>query len=251
MLILIAACEVGFWLILAAGLLLRYLTPLRRAANTVLACVPATDLVLLAATVIHLHSGAAPQPTDGLAAVYLGVSIAFGPTMLKWADARFAHRFAGAPPAPRPPKYGREHARHERRMWLRHLLAFSIGSALLLAATLLTGGPHKATPLLNWIPRWAIVLLIDAVWSFSYSLFPRKPRARATKDTNNEPPDRRSRTTPPPRGGESRSARQDSRRDDVALTEQADLAERPKMKARFHDASIVGRTEDSMERFGE
>lgn len=176
MLILIAACEVGFWLVLATGLTLRYLTPLRRAATVVLACVLVTDVILLVATVVHLRSGAQPRPTDGLAAVYLGVSIAFGPTMLRWADARFAHRFAGAPRAAKPPKFGREHARHERRMWLRHLLAFGISTALLLAGTALVGGPHKASPLLDWIPRWAIVLAIDAIWSFSYTLAPRKAK---------------------------------------------------------------------------
>lgn len=185
MLILIAACEVGFWLILAMGLGLRYLTPLRRTSSVVLACVPVTDLVLLAATVVHLHSGARPAATDGLAAVYLGVSIAFGPTMLHWADARFAHRFAGAP-AVKPPKFGREHARHERRMWLRHLLAFSIGSALLLAGTTLTRDTHQTSMLLSWIPRWGVVLAIDAIWSFSYTFAPRKPKRTTTKEARSD-----------------------------------------------------------------
>lgn len=178
MLILIAACEIGFWLILAGGLALRYATPLKRTAKALLLCVPLTDLILLAATVVHLRSGAKPQASDGLAAVYLGVSIAFGPTMVSWADARFAHRFAHTPRAAGPPKFGREHARHERRMWLRHLLAFAIGSALLLAGSALVGGPHNAQSLLSWIPRWAIVLAVDAVWSFSYTVAPRKQKAK-------------------------------------------------------------------------
>lgn len=177
MLILIAACEVGFWLILAAGLALRYLAGRRRSATVVLACVPVTDLILLIATVLHLRSGAVPRATDGLAAVYLGVSVAFGPSMLRWADG-FAQRFTAGPRPPKPPKTGRAHAAHERRMWLRHLLAFAIGCALLLAGTAIAGGPRGAGALLSWIPRWAVILLIDFVWSFSYTFFPRRDEKR-------------------------------------------------------------------------
>ena len=176
MLIVIAACEVGFWVFLLAGLVLRYLVGWRRTSAVVLACAPATDLILFVATAVHLHSNAAPRTSDGLAAVYLGVSIAFGQRTLRWADSRFAHRFAGGAEVARPPKSGAAHARHERGMWYRHLLAFSIGSALLLLGAMLAGGAVRAAPLLSWIPRWAVVLSIDFFWSFSYTLWPRKPK---------------------------------------------------------------------------
>lgn len=179
MLIVIAGCEVGFWVFVLAGLILRYPIGLRRAGAAVLACAPATDLVLLVATVIHLRSGAQPRTSDGLAAVYLGVSIAFGQRTLRWADERFAHRFAGGPPATRAPKSGAAHARHERTLWYRHLLAFVIGTVLLLLGAVLAGGATRAAPMLSWIPRWAIVLTIDFIWSFSYTLWPRKPKQRA------------------------------------------------------------------------
>ncbi|WP_424326067.1 hypothetical protein [Gordonia sp. (in: high G+C Gram-positive bacteria)] len=58
-LIAIAGCEVGFWVLVGGGLALRY-----------------------------------------LARLYLGVTVVFGPRLIRWADARFAHRFAGGP-APR------------------------------------------------------------------------------------------------------------------------------------------------------
>ncbi|MDI5788286.1 hypothetical protein PO124_07245 [Bacillus licheniformis] len=47
----------------------------------------------------------------GIAAVYIGVSIAFGSRMIKWADERFAYRFAGGPKPDKGPQYGREHAK--------------------------------------------------------------------------------------------------------------------------------------------
>ena len=60
----------------------------------------------------------------------------------------------------------------------RHLLAFAIGSVLLLLGAALAVGGHRAAPLLGWIPRWGVVLAIDFLWSFSYTLWPRKPKQR-------------------------------------------------------------------------
>lgn len=40
-------------------------------------------------------------------------------------------------------------------------------------------------------------------------------------------------------------------RDGISQVIQDHLAKRPRMKARFHDASVVGRTEELMEGFGE
>jgi hypothetical protein len=168
----IVACEVGFWVVLLAGLALRYLWGRRRAGAVVLACVPVVDLALLVGAVLHLRSGAAVGAADGLAAVYLGVSAGFGKPMLAWADARFAHRFAGGPPPVKPPKGGPAHARHERRMWYRHVLAFAVGAGLLLAGAAWVG--DGSGPLLTWIPRWAVVLGVDFLWSFSYTFWPRR-----------------------------------------------------------------------------
>jgi hypothetical protein len=177
MLAAIVACEVGFWVVLLSGLSVRYLIGLRRTGAVLLAATPLVDLALLVFTVIHLRSGAEAQAADGLAAVYLGVSIAFGHRMLRWADSRFAHRFAGGPPPARPPKSGPEHARRQRGLWYLHLLAFAIGSALLLGGVALVGDGARAEALLSWIPRWGVVLAVDFVWSFSYTLWPRRQSA--------------------------------------------------------------------------
>jgi Arc/MetJ-type ribon-helix-helix transcriptional regulator len=40
-------------------------------------------------------------------------------------------------------------------------------------------------------------------------------------------------------------------RDGISQIIQDHLAKRPRMKARFHDAAIVGKTEDLMDGFGE
>src|SRR5687768_8051858 len=111
MVTLIAACEVGFWVVLGAGLAARYLLRWRRVSTVLLICVPLVDVVLLTATIIDLSGGGSASTVHGLAAVYLGVSVAFGHSMMRWADQRFAHWFADGPPPVKPPKSGRERVR--------------------------------------------------------------------------------------------------------------------------------------------
>ena len=53
--------------------------------------------MLLVATVIDLGQGATADFTHRLAAASIGVSVAFGHSMIRWGDQRFAHRFAGGP----------------------------------------------------------------------------------------------------------------------------------------------------------
>jgi hypothetical protein len=105
---IIVACEVAFWAVLGAGLVARYLLDRRRLGAILLACVPLVDLVLLVASVIDLAGGATADFKHGLAAAYIGFSVAFGHSAIRWADQRFAHRFAGGPPPWRPPRGGRE-----------------------------------------------------------------------------------------------------------------------------------------------
>ena len=74
----------------------------RRLGAVLLALTPAVDLVLLVASAIDLRGGATAFSWHGLAAVYIGVSVAFGPRIIAWADARFATRYVDAPRPPRP-----------------------------------------------------------------------------------------------------------------------------------------------------
>jgi hypothetical protein len=166
----ILAGEVAFWAFVLAGLAARYLLGRPRLGVTLLLMTPVVDLVLVAATVIDLRAGATADFFHGLAAIYVGVSIAFGHRMIRWADERFAHRFAGGPPPKRPPKRGPEHARREREGWYRHLLAWAVGSALLLGMVVLVGDPHRTGSLSARAGIWTLILAVDFVWSFSYTL---------------------------------------------------------------------------------
>lgn len=101
------------------------------------------------------------------------LSVAFGPQMIRWADARFAARFGARRPAPKK-RYGKEHAAYEWRQWLRHLLAYVVAGVVLALFTVLVGEVGPALPLWSVMEPWSLVLVIDFVISFSYTLAPRK-----------------------------------------------------------------------------
>lgn len=173
---LIIACEIGFWVIVLAGLMTRYVWKKKKAGAVLLLLTPVVDLVLLGATILDIRQGTEANFMHGLAAVYIGATVAFGHRMIQWADERFAYRFAGGPEPVRKPRTGRGHAAAERSGWYRHLLAWVVGSALLAGMILLIGDAERSEALKLWIVRWALVLGIDFVISFSYTLWPRKSK---------------------------------------------------------------------------
>lgn len=148
----IGCCEAGFWVVLGAGLACRYRWGRPRAGAALLACVPAVDLVLLIITAVDLRRGAAADATHGLAAVYLGFSVALGPSFVRAADRRVGTRA----PAVRPSR-----AERERREW--HVfglacLAAGISALLLLAEIAVADGDGAA--LAGWYANLGAVLLV-------------------------------------------------------------------------------------------
>lgn len=176
----IIGCEIGFWVFVLAGLACRYMLHMKKTGAILLILTPVVDLVLVVATIIDLRSGSTATFMHGLAAIYIGVSVAFGHRMVRWADMKFAERFAGGP-APQPkPKYGKEHARSERQAWLRYLLAYVVGCLILLAMIIMVGDPEQTEALMNTIRIWSIILVIDFLYSFSFTLWPRKEKKSAS-----------------------------------------------------------------------
>ena len=173
MITLIVAAEVAFWLILLAGLVARYALQRPRLGLALLIATPFVDLLLLVATTISLRQGGEAAFPHALAAVYIGVSVAWGHQIVRWADARFAHRFAGGPPPEQRPRSGRQHAARERREWLRHLVAWATGTALLGLGVLVVGDLDRTRALPNVAALWTVVLAIDFLIAFSYTVWPR------------------------------------------------------------------------------
>jgi hypothetical protein len=174
LIVLIVAAEVAFWLLLAAGLTARYVLRRPQLGLALLVATPLVDIALLAATTVDLRRGGEAVLPHALAAVYIGVSVAWGKRLIDWADTRFAYRFAGGPAPVPPPRTGRAHAERQQREWLRHLAAWGTGSALLGLGVLAVGSLERTEALLNVAVLWALILAIDFVVSFSYSLWPRQ-----------------------------------------------------------------------------
>ena len=140
----LVAGEIAFWVVLFAGLVLRYRLGRPRAGATVLLLVPVIDLVLLVLLIVSLRRGDGADPSSGLAAVYLGVSIAFGKDLVSWADRKYRR----APKVPRSPwpEFGKA------------VLAGAISAALLGLCLLLAVNPSARGPLVGWYPRIGLVL---------------------------------------------------------------------------------------------
>lgn len=173
---LIVACEVAFWVVLGAGLAARYLLRMRRLGGLLLLAVPLVDLVLLVASVADLRGGGRADFTHGLAAAYLGFTAAFGHDMVRWADVRFAHRYAGGPPPERRARYGRERARHEWRAWGKGMIGWAVACGLLLGGVVVVGDLERTAALLEWAGRLTFVMVVWLVfWPLACTLFPTRP----------------------------------------------------------------------------
>ncbi|MFC7733701.1 hypothetical protein [Actinomadura keratinilytica] len=182
LLAIIAACEIGFWVLLAAGLAARYLLRWRRVSAVLLVGVPLLDVVLLTATVIDLRHGATAGFSHGLAAAYLGYSVAFGHGWVRWADERFAHRFAGGPPPRRAPRYAPERTRHEWREFGKAAIAWAIGCGVLLGMIAMVGDADRTEALLGWVLRLTVILAIWSLWPITHTLWPVRPGDGAGRD---------------------------------------------------------------------
>jgi hypothetical protein len=149
-----------------------------KVSNVLLVCVPLVDVVLLVATVIDLNNGAKANVAHGLAAAYLGFSVAFGHSMIRWADQRFAHRFADGPPPWKPPKTGPGRARYEWREWSKCVLACGIACAVMLVLIFVVSTPSQTEALWrDMMPKLGGITAIWLIWPLTTS---RKPAENTT-----------------------------------------------------------------------
>lgn len=177
---LIIACEIGFWVAILAGLGARYILKAKRLGAVLLVCAPLIDVVLLIAVTAHLATGAAASWHHGLAALYIGFSVTYGHRMIAWADARFAHRFAGEPA---PVKVaGRQYTQRCWGDFLRTSGAALIAAGILAAITWWIDDPNRTEALTGWYRILGIVVAVEFIWAISYTIWPRKaalPSSRA------------------------------------------------------------------------
>ncbi|MFT9847019.1 hypothetical protein [Aneurinibacillus sp. REN35] len=172
---LIVACEIAFWVVIGAGLLARYVFKRRRIGFFLLALTPVIDLILLLITSVDLYRGATATQAHAIAAVYIGVSIAFGKSMIEWADERFQYYVTkqGTKPVQR---FGFAHAKHYLKSWVRHLFAYIIGAGLLLGLHALIDDPSRTEALLGTLRLWSIIVVVDLAIALSHFIWPKKEK---------------------------------------------------------------------------
>lgn len=170
----IIACEVGFWLVVAAGLGARYFLKWRRVGAVLLLSTPLIDLTLLAASVWDLRSGGEGGARHALAAVYLGYTVVFGHRTIQWADAKVAHRLGQGPPPPKPPTGWMPRFRYELKYWLGIVALYAIAWAVTGLFVLVVGDAEATRPVVEQMAGWAVIVGIAALWPISALLFPSK-----------------------------------------------------------------------------
>ncbi|WP_245991292.1 hypothetical protein [Streptomyces spongiicola] len=178
---LIVVCEVGFWVLPAAGLATRYLLRMRRTGLALLLVQPLLEPVLLAVTVPDLRSGAEPGRRHGLAALYIGYTVGHGHRTVTWLDGHAAHRLGGGPPPARPPRHGAGRARYEGRMWLGTAVGAAVATGLLQAAVWYVGDAARTGPPQDWTHLSWRVAAFHGLFALSYAVFPRRAPKRAPK----------------------------------------------------------------------
>lgn len=133
--------------------------------------------MLLVATAIDLRSGATASFAHGLAALYLGFSIAYGHALIRAADVRFAHRFAGGP-APRK-LFGGAYALACWKDLARSSLGAAIAAGVVLLLRWIAGDAERTAPLDSVFSILLIICAVELITAVGYTLWPRRAPAPA------------------------------------------------------------------------
>lgn len=148
---LIIACEVGFWIVLAAGLLARYVFKAPRTSTVLLVSTPVIDLILLIAVALDLSVNLATATFfHGLAALYIGFTLMFGKLTVRWADRWFAYKFAAGPRPTGNPTGGWPLVRYDLQLFARAVVACAIAAILIAAAIYFVDDPERTAALNYW-----------------------------------------------------------------------------------------------------
>ncbi|MEU9996537.1 hypothetical protein [Streptomyces sp. NPDC050848] len=178
-----------FWIFIAGGLAARYAAGRRTLGGALLLCVPLIDVVLLGATVLSIQNGAEPTVWHGLSAAYLGMTVVYGHSTVRWADAKFASRFGGAAPPPRPELYGRAAVMGAWKSWLTFLLAYAISVGMIFGLVVLVGTLDEGAPLLVWLNPLTKILVYSLIWPIVTTIRPgRAPEPESVPEPVEEKP---------------------------------------------------------------
>ncbi|WP_406288056.1 hypothetical protein [Embleya sp. NBC_00896] len=162
---MIVACEVGFWVLIALGLLSRYVLHRRRLSNLFLYATPLLEVILLVVAVIDLRGGATAGARHGIAALYIGLTVMFGHRAIRWVDQRVTYHFLDGPLPWRPPARGMDRVRYEAAEFARTVGAMAIAGGLLAGLILITGDADRTKALSGFYATLGAITAISLVVS--------------------------------------------------------------------------------------
>lgn len=169
----IIAAEIGFWIVIILGLTLRYVFNYKKLGTFFLFLTPVIDLFLLIVTAMDLLEGKNATMAHAIAAIYLGVSVAFGKSIIRWADERFLYYIKKEGTKPEK-KTGFVFARNSLKGSFQHLFAYIIGAGFLSILIYLVNDPDRSSIFFETLKVWTLVLGIDFIISISYFIWPRR-----------------------------------------------------------------------------
>ena len=170
----IIACEIAFWVAIVGGLVARYALRRPRLGAALLIAAPVVDVVLLVLVCVDLLGGGTASWHHGLAAIYLGISVAYGHRMVAWVDTKYAQWFRGGQ-APHK-LYG---AAYMRKCWAdaaRTAVAMLIALGIVQALIWVVGDAERTAALADFRMIIGIVAAADILWAVSYTVWPKTPR---------------------------------------------------------------------------
>ncbi|MCY7295065.1 hypothetical protein [Alteromonas sp. a30] len=170
LLVLILGCEIAFWVVLFLGMFARYVIGWPKFGLYCLYSIPLIDVLLFIVTVVDLRSGTTATFFHGLAAAYIGFSIIFGHGLIRWADERFAHRFANGPKPQAPPSVGWGNIKYELILFAKALLACAITFVLVRVMIWMVNDEDKILSLYMWDNMVKVLAFFWLVFGPGYSL---------------------------------------------------------------------------------
>ena len=197
--------EVIFWLLIILFLILRYILQWKSASIGILPLFVATIIADLFLGWVDYQQTGEFSLFQIIVVIFVIYAVTSGRSDFQRLDAWVQRKIAAWKGEPEPeltvkpvPKFGKEHAKHERRGWYSHAISFVV----ILIMFYFVSGPHALfewTDLFNpefyqmwWteeahglfaeetinqiVKVWLIILVIDGIISFSYTVSPRKEK---------------------------------------------------------------------------